>query len=291
MHKQTFFVALFLLALSQFVCAESDSDLFTALMAVKAQDADMSKISQQQKISLIGLLKDVVSGKIENDNTRARIYLLRLGDAQTIRELAEQFREYKNDRAWTQVPFYVERAKQPLLIEEFAKDLAQSPDKGLSGSIGDPNQVMVLVPPEPNYAGGLILKTIMVSEEFQPEVKEWARKQYLLHFQTDFLLMMRKWWEQNKAAFEAKEYGKVMPYREESVQAPAVPANATAQPVSTSVDPVPSLQPTATTPTRELSPAIPPEHSTLPWKLLAGGILSLAIVVGVMFRFLRNRRE
>jgi hypothetical protein len=208
---------LFLILATVGISATPSDEVFEHLMAIKAQDADMSVIPEQDVPALKQQFRDIVDRKTHGDYVRARIYLLRMGDANTINELVSQFREYKDNRAWVDTLFFVERARQPLLISAFASELSSSPDEGISGIVGTGDkEIPIIVPSKPNYAGALILKTIITSSEFSSDTQKWATELYSKQFTSDFLKIMRVWWAQNKKFIETMKYGNVTPYVVES---------------------------------------------------------------------------
>ncbi|PAW77290.1 MAG: hypothetical protein B9S32_12370 [Verrucomicrobia bacterium Tous-C9LFEB] len=194
--------------------AESTDTLVQKIIARDTANADLSVITDENRQKIVEIARNVVLRKVEGNYVGAQILLLRLGDAQTIKELQTLFSEYKGKEAWQEVPFYVERARQPLLVEAFSSSLYSPLDQGVKGIVGGvKTEVVTLVPPKPVMAGALIISTIRQSKEFSPELKAWAKEMAHNLDEADFISKMRLWWEQNKERFVTLKFKEVEPLR------------------------------------------------------------------------------
>jgi hypothetical protein len=190
------------------VSSAAESKLFTQLMSIKAQDADLSTVPPQAIDGLKKEFRDVSTGTVKGDDIRAKIYLLRFGDTGTIEEMTRVFEKYTNSDAWEEIPFYFERARQPLLIGQLAASLSASSEKNHSRSDG---LEATVVPPRPTAAAILILKTISPSEEFSKELRDWAEAMLLRSYDQGFVKTMQSWWDANRDLYEKRQYDQLRP--------------------------------------------------------------------------------
>jgi hypothetical protein len=193
------------------VASAAESELFTQLMSIKAQDADLSTVPPQAIDGLKKEFRDVAEQKKPGDYIRARIYLLRFGDIATIDQLVREFEAYDSRTSWDMVPFYVERAKQPLLIGWLASSLYVQPQEGTAGLVDTSCSVKILIPPRRTFAASLILETIRESSEFSQELKIWAGEMRPRIYAEDGIRAMISWWEANRDAFQKRRYDLVQP--------------------------------------------------------------------------------
>jgi hypothetical protein len=201
-----FFIVLVFTSFFCGVQADEIADLVNRLTARNTAVVSLTEINEKNRSAVISYANAVASGKVMGNSVGARILLLRLGDPTFIAKLMEEYRAYDT----ADVPgimFCVERAGQPLLATEFARDLDSPHPPGTGNSRG----TCVLIPSREFCSAHLALHSIMGSNEFKSKVKSWARLRLEQGAKPDYLEAVKQWWRKNRFYFEQKKYQEVQP--------------------------------------------------------------------------------
>ena len=187
--------------------------------------------------------------------------LLALGDDEARREFVDEFRRTLGARGDIEA---MAASGDPLIIEMVASDIYSEDLGNLTG--GHQLRYPIAV-----STGDLILAIITRSSAFSAEVSDWARTRYNL-LNPQFVVVMRRWWEDNKKHFATRDYQAVRP----GLALPEAPV--IAAPLAIPLTP----SPPATTPLVQSS-GINAERKAPVWPWLVG-IAALIAILALVFK-------
>lgn len=189
--------------------------------------------------------------------------LLALGDDETRHEMVDEFRRTLGARGDFDT---MAASGDPLLIEILASELYSEDLGRWDHSMRWPMAVST---------GDLILAIITRSSAFSAEVTDWARTRYNL-LNPQFVVVMRRWWEENKRHFATRDYQAVRP----GLALPEAPV--IAAPLAVPLTP----SPPATTPLVQSS-GINAERKAPVWPWLVG----IAALIAILALFFKRRSQ
>lgn len=189
--------------------------------------------------------------------------LLALGDDETRHEMVDEFRKTLGARGDIKA---MAASGDPLIIEILASELYSEDLGRWDHSMRWPMAVST---------GDLILAIITRSSAFSAEVTDWARTRYNL-LNPQFVVVMRRWWEENKRHFATRDYQAVRP----GLALPEAPV--IAAPLAVPLTP----SPPATTPLVQSS-GINAERKAPAWPWLVG----IAALIAILALFFKRRSQ
>lgn len=278
--------------------AETPEGLKAALIAADAKAANLDGLSRTEQTAILEILRGIFDQSITNIGTiapsqsGAGIALVRLDDISTIKYLVSEYQKYNSRAAWDYIPKTFQRAANPNVINYLAPDFQlNEPNDAFYGQKGDDADFGISVPPRSIYSGTITLKIIAAAPEFRGELQAWAKQAQDFRFQHPeaFRHLMRKWWEQNREAFEKKRYDAVQPIAlvvdEGSMIAKTEPAPETDR---TPLAPTPSTSIAQSISTISPSAAAPASKSSpIDWALIGGTLVAVILTATGMWKFLR----
>jgi hypothetical protein len=273
---------------------ETEAGKTAALLAVSGRKASLEGVPAQEQEKVLDILRGILRGTITEIGTTsasqsgAAIALIALDDKSSIEFLIAEYQKYDNRAAWDFFPKAFQWAANPHVITYLAPDFQlNEPNDGFYGKKGEGTEFGISVPPRSIYSGTIAMRITANSPAFSPELQAWGKQAQAFRFKHPeaFRRLMRKWWEQNKEAFEKRDYQAVrsiaLVVEEEPVVAEVKPT------------PAPSESPTPTPPSPEptisitqLPPA--PPSSPMDW-VLVGGLMTVAVLAGAgIWMFLKR---
>lgn len=209
MHRWAIGLCLFFLAPGLSVHAEdSTQETIDKILAPQGAKFDLSLITPQNRDQIIDRLRDLAD--TENYGLSCTILLLQLGDQRTVDKIIERYHNLNSRDALEEVPFIIQRAKQPLLIPPLAADL-YLPEDQLRPPPPTAGQDVIFSLSRPASSADLILETIITSPVFSVELKSWAKQSQRSRFGDSkvFINTVKQWWEQNEDRLKKGDYKNV----------------------------------------------------------------------------------
>jgi hypothetical protein len=259
-----------------------------ALIAAEGRGASLEGLSPEEKTAVLEILRGIFDGTITNignispSQIGARTALVTLNDEPTIQTMIQYYQQYDHRAAWEYIPDTFEWAANPNVIRYLAPDFQLNDDlNAFYGKKGGGDEFDLMAPPRSIYSAMISLRIIVRSSRFSPELKAWAKEAQNFRFQhpETFRRLMRRWWEQNREAFEKMQYIAVQPIaltleEEKPLASPSPPAQKPA-----SARPAAEIPVSKTTVTPHPSAPPAPPSSPVDWALL-GGIAVSALLAG-----------
>ena len=293
LHRVKLALALCLLPLGN-SCAASLTPVertIDAVLDTGMVNADLSLIPPEQKEAVVAKLREIarLNGDYKIGTTlvsarTADLLLLRLGDKVTIERMIRDYRRYDSLGSWGYDTDSFEYSRQPLLIPYLAGDFDATEDVHkvltIKESPGD-DGIVVGAPVRSIFSAILVTRIIRDSPVFGPEMKVWAKGAMELRSESPerFRILMRVWWEANKAAFVREDYWAVVPVAEQ-VAPLATQPHSTLNPLTPQSQPIPSPTPRPTVPLPFSARSIQPNWGYWPWFLG----MSLAVSIWLFWR-------
>lgn len=268
---------------------------------------DPSRLSPEERVEVIVELRRRAQSSDGKQNT-ARIFLLRLGDPDTIGEVLNVFRkgrgdvtDYEQQERYGQVVEALRSCRQPLVVPLLAEVVM----------IDEPYASDPYFGRLPRSFDAVFLIRDIVKEcmEFNPEVRSWQGFYGYSHEQSKEDLkkhgitcrasecswlhsrcLMRVWWQQNKEHFAKQDYAAVTPLPPVTNAVPPVRSVAGIVPPNTSAPP--AVAKVQATPQPVSTPAVPaeaPSPSNSSWRLPV--VIAIVAMLGIVFALLKRRQR
>lgn len=217
--------------------AGETENLVLRLLEKAGTKADLSLIDDTNRQGMITLLRDIATRKVTQigttlpDSMAAQIVLLRLADPETIQRVVSDFRTMYGRRRSFELAEDLELAAHGAALPYLANDFSRQ--DGDKSTILKDGGARIRVIPQSAFSGVTTLRIIIASDQFPPEVRQWAKERLIQgaypfdKLRDDVAL----WWEQNGKLVSNGLYGKTRPLQEAaSVPAAAIPLRPSATP-------------------------------------------------------------
>lgn len=212
------FASFLVLALLAVPCGAGETqDRVIRLLREAGTKADLCLIDDANRPAMLALPRDIATHKVTRigtvlpDDLAAQIVLIRLADVETIQRVVSDYRTLYGKRRSFELAEDLELAANGAAIPYLAEDFSRQ--DGDKSAILNEGGARIRVIPRSAFSRVITLRIIIASEQFPPEVRQWAKERLSqgAHPFDKLRNDVALWWEQNSRFVSSGMYGKTRP--------------------------------------------------------------------------------